>query len=93
MVDRRWTVQTCIDHRLSTIDLLSLLTLCGLPSLQHRDHVLQVAPDLAHHLRARSSRRLAPQFAAAAIEGEEVTEHDIIEPRLIVRSSTVAPRS
>ncbi|MCH6231168.1 LacI family DNA-binding transcriptional regulator [Microbacterium sp. CFH 31415] len=58
-------------------------------------------PDARHFLPPLTTVRqdfsalgaLALQIIIAAIEGEEVTEHDIIEPRLIVRASTAPPRS
>ena len=58
-------------------------------------------PDARHFLPPLTTVRqdfaalgaLALQIIIAAIEGEEVTEHDIIEPRLVVRGSTAAPRS
>ncbi|WP_214465285.1 LacI family DNA-binding transcriptional regulator [Microbacterium flavescens] len=56
-------------------------------------------PDARHFLPPLTTVRqdfaalgaLALQIIIAAIEGEEVTEHDIIEPRLIVRGSSAAP--
>ncbi|WP_127818549.1 LacI family DNA-binding transcriptional regulator [Microbacterium sp. CPCC 204701] len=58
-------------------------------------------PDARHFLPPLTTVRqdfaalgaLALQILIAAIEGEDVTEHDIIEPRLVVRRSTAAPRS
>ncbi|WP_194410552.1 LacI family DNA-binding transcriptional regulator [Microbacterium cremeum] len=58
-------------------------------------------PDARHFLPPLTTVRqdfaalgaLALQILIAAIEGEDVTEHDIIEPRLVVRRSTSAPRS
>lgn len=56
-------------------------------------------PDARHFLPPLTTVRqdfaalgaLALQIIIAAIEGEEVDGHDIIEPRLIVRRSTAAP--
>jgi len=58
-------------------------------------------PDARHFLPPLTTVRqdfaalgaLALQLIIAAIQGEEGAEHDIIEPRLIVRSSSAAPRS
>lgn len=58
-------------------------------------------PDARHFLPPLTTVRqdfaalgaLALQLLIAAIEGEEGAEHDIIEPRLIVRESTAKPRS
>jgi DNA-binding LacI/PurR family transcriptional regulator len=58
-------------------------------------------PDARHFLPPLTTVRqdftalgaLALQIIIAAIEGEDIAEHDIIEPRLIVRGSSAAPRS
>lgn len=57
-------------------------------------------PDARHFLPPLTTVRqdfaalgsLALQIIIAAIEGDDIAEHDIIEPRLIVRGSTAAPR-
>jgi DNA-binding LacI/PurR family transcriptional regulator len=58
-------------------------------------------PDARHFLPPLTTVRqdfaalgaLALQIIISAIEGEDLAEHDIISPRLIVRGSTAAPRA
>ena len=58
-------------------------------------------PDARHFLPPLTTVRqdftalgaLGLEILIAAIEGDDVTEHDIIEPRLVVRRSTARPRS
>ncbi|WP_127473164.1 LacI family DNA-binding transcriptional regulator [Microbacterium sulfonylureivorans] len=58
-------------------------------------------PDARHFLPPLTTVRqdfaalgaLALQIIISAIEGDDIAEHDIIEPRLIVRSSTAPPRA
>ncbi|KRA24881.1 transcriptional regulator [Microbacterium sp. Root61] len=58
-------------------------------------------PDARHFLPPLTTVRqdfsalgaLALEIIIAAIEGDEAAEHDIIEPRLVVRGSTARPRS
>ena len=67
------------------------ISVVGFDDLPDARHFLPPLTTVRQDFRALGA--LALQIIIAAIEGEEVAEHDIIEPRLIVRRSSAPPRS
>ncbi|MHC2999619.1 LacI family DNA-binding transcriptional regulator [Microbacterium sp. HJ5] len=67
------------------------LSVVGFDDLPDARHFLPPLTTVRQDFAALGS--LALQLIIAAIEGDDTPEHDIIEPRLIVRGSTAAPRS
>ena len=67
------------------------ISVVGFDDLPDARHFLPPLTTVRQDFRALGA--LALQIIIAAIEGEEVAEHDIIEPRLILRRSSAPPRS
>jgi DNA-binding LacI/PurR family transcriptional regulator len=67
------------------------LSVVGFDDLPDSRHFLPPLTTVRQDFHALGA--LALQLIIAAIEGEEAVQHDVIEPSLIVRSSTSRPRS